>query len=166
MTAPTGSPPDPQARFALEIARSRQNLGLAALAGAATAAAAAAAWAAITAAAGVQSGLMAIGVGIAVGLVVRATGHGVDVPFRVLGATLALSGCVAGNLLAGCVFLAGAHQVGVVRVLEVLDWTLAVQLMQAMFSPIDVAFYGFAAWEGWRLAVRAPAAAASATPAA
>ena len=153
MTAPTQTTPDPQARFAVEMSRARQNLPMAAIAGFATMAACAVAWAAITATTGYQIGFMAIGVGLAVGLVVRMVGRGVDTSFRILAAILALAGCAIGNLLTACVFFAAANEVGVERVLEVLDYTLAYELMRSMFSAMDVLFYAIAVWEAWRLAV-------------
>ena len=71
--------------------------------------------------------------------------------FGLLGATLALGGCVFGNLLAGCVFLAAEQQVGILDVLAVLDLAFAHELLIAMFSPIDLLFYGLATYEGYRL---------------
>ena len=155
--SPTGAP-DPVAQHALEMARSGQNLPLAAAVGLATTAVSAAAWAGITATTGYQIGFMAIGVGLLVGLAVRATGRGVDASFRVLAASLAFLGCAVGNLLTGCVFFAQAHEVGLGRVFEVLDLALAWHLMRALFSPIDLLFYAIAIWEAWRLSVITPPA--------
>lgn len=159
MTTTPEMPADHGERYALEMARSRQSLPLAAVAGSAASALMAVAWAGITAATGYQLGLMAIAVGVAVGLAVRAAGRGFDPSFQLLAALLALVGCAVGNLLAGCVFYAQGQQVELLRVLEVLDVELALFIMEAMFSPMDLLFYGFAVWEAWRLAVLAPVAA-------
>lgn len=153
MSEPSQIAPDFEAQHALEVARSHQNLPTAALAGFATASILAAAWAGITAATEYQIGFMAIAVGFLVGHAVRVAGHGVDVSFRVLGSLLALLGCAAGNLLAGCIFFARAQEVGVERVFEVLDADLAWNLMRAMSSPMDLVFYAIAVWEAWRLSV-------------
>jgi hypothetical protein len=150
--------PDPQAQYALELARSAQNLPQALLAGAAAASASAVLWGVITALTGYQIGFMAVGVGVAVGFAVRAAGHGVDTSFRVLASILAVIGCAAGNLLAGCAFFAAANEVGVERVLQALDLDMAANLMQAMFSPMDVLFYGLAILEAWRRSVFIPPA--------
>jgi hypothetical protein len=130
---------------------------MAALAGAAASAVSAAVWAGITALTEYQIGFMAIGVGVLVGFAVRFAGRGIDAAFRALAAFLALVGCAAGNLLAACVFFAAAHEVGVERVLEVLDFDLAAHLMRAMFSPMDLLFYAIAVYEAWRLSVLVPA---------
>jgi hypothetical protein len=156
MMTPSQPQPEMGADLAREMARVEQNFVLAALAGLVTSAVTAVAWAAITAATGYQIGFMAIGVGVAVGLVVKRVGHGLDVSFRILASLLALAGCAGGNLLVACVFFAGANEVGVGRVLELLDWKLAQELMRATFSPMDVLFYALAVWEAWRLAADAP----------
>jgi hypothetical protein len=104
---------------------------------------------------------MAIGVGLAVGYAVRVAGKGFGVSFRILAATLALAGCLIGNLLVACVLYAEARQLGIARVLETLDVALAMQLLQVTFSPMDLLFYGIAVWEAWRLAVLSPAISAS-----
>lgn len=165
MTTTPELPVDPGERHALEMARSRQNLPAAALAGSLVAALLAIAWAGITAATGYQLGLMAIAIGVGIGLTVRAIGRGFDLSFRMLAALQALVGCAVGNLLAGCVFYAQGQQVEVWRVLEVLDLELAIFIMQAMFSPMDLLFYGFAVWEAWRLAVVIPEAVPTTTEA-
>lgn len=162
MTTTPGPTHDPHADFAREAARARQNLPMAVIAGLAASLVSAAVWAGITAATEYQIGFMAIAVGIAVGFAVRIAGNGVDASFRLLAGVLALAGCAIGNLLAACVFFASAHEVGVERVLEVLDAALVTHLMQAMFSPMDLLFYGIAVWEAWRLAIVAPAVSAPA----
>jgi len=58
----------------------------------------AALWALITVATNYQIGFMALGVGFLVGHSVRAFGKGVDTGFGVLGAVLALAGCLAGKI--------------------------------------------------------------------
>jgi hypothetical protein len=142
-----------EARYARESARLGQSLPLGVAAGALAAAGSAVAWAWITAITEYQIGFMALAVGLVVGLAVRAAGRGVDAAFRLTGAALAGLGCLGGNFLAGCIFIARAHQVGVLRVLEVVDPTLAQNLLTAMFSPMDLLFYGLAIYEGWHLSV-------------
>ncbi len=93
-------------QFALQALRSDQNLVVGALAGLAAALVGAAIWAVVTALTQYQIGFMAIGVGFLVGFAVRAAGRGVDPVFGVVGAALALLGCVLGNLLMVLYFLA------------------------------------------------------------
>ena len=134
--------------------RAEQSLGTAVIAGAVAAACGAAAWAAITVATGYQIGFMAIGIGFLVGLAVRRFGRGVDTLYGAAGSALALAGCVAGNLLAGCAMVASEAQVGLWDVVSRLTPSLAVELLTAMFTPMDVLFYGLAAYEGYRLSFR------------
>jgi hypothetical protein len=101
---------------------------------------------------------MAIGVGFLVAWAVRTFGKGRSQVFGVIGAVLALAGCVLGNLLSAAAFLAQAQSepLGgtISRVLS--DPQLAVQLMQAQFQAMDVLFYAIAAYEGFKLARRVP----------
>jgi hypothetical protein len=145
---------DATIRYALEQLRSEQNLPFALLAGAASAAVGAGAWAAITAATGYQIGFMAIGVGLLVGFAVRFAGKGLDPLYGAIGAVFALVGCAAGNLLTGCIFVAQNEQVALMQVLSALDVQVAQQIMLAMFSPMDLLFYGLAVYEGWRFSFR------------
>lgn len=151
MTTPV-PPVDPVADYTERLARSHENLPLGVLAGLVAAVAGAIGWAAITEASGYQIGFMAIGIGWVVGFSVRAAGRGSSPPFQFVGGFFALFGCALGNLLVACVYLAQANEVGVTRVFEVLDPMLAMGLMIAMFSPIDLLFYGLAVFEGVRLA--------------
>jgi len=147
METPNQSIPVPP----LQLQGTEPNLIAGAAAGGLTAVVSAVLWAGITAVTEYQIGFMAIGVGLAVGFVVRSAGGGTTVPFRLVATVLALLGCVLGNLLVGCVFYAQAEEVGILRVLEVLDIELARDLLQATFQPIDLLFYGLAVWEAWRL---------------
>lgn len=134
--------------------RAEQNLGAGLVAGLIAALAGAALWAVITVMTGYQIGWMAIGVGFLVGWAVRQFGQGVDVVFAVAGAILALLGCVAGNLLAGCGLIAQEAGVPFLEVLGRLDPNMAVQLLVELFSPMDLLFYGFAVYEGFQLSRR------------
>lgn len=135
----------------LRAARHPSSMLGAVIAGFAAAVVGAAVWAAITAFTGYQIGFMAIGVGFLVGIAVRWLGHGRTAAFGIVGAVFALLGCAAGNLLAGCIILAQAQEIGVLEVIEQLDIELAGQLMSAMFSPMDLLFYGLAIVEGYKL---------------
>ena len=111
-------------------------------------------WAVITVATEYQIGWMAIGVGFLVGFAVRLTGKGVDTSFGLTGATLALLGCLAGNLLATCVFIAQQNNVPLLDLIFSLNLGIAVELLIETFSPIDLLFYGIAVYEGYRFAFR------------
>ena len=147
--------PDP---LRLELARQRlaseQKLGAGIAAGAAAALAGAALWAAITVAAGYQIGFMAVGIGFLVGWAVRAAGKGVDKSFGIAGAVLALLGCLIGNLVAVVGLVAKQEGIPFFDLLSRLDAELAIELMKASFSPIDLLFYAIAVYEGYRLSFR------------
>ncbi|HEU5322888.1 MAG TPA: hypothetical protein VFX28_18935, partial [Methylomirabilota bacterium] len=123
------------------------HLPLGILAGLAAAAVGAGAWALVSVLTGYQIGFMALGVGILVGYAVRAAGHGKRPVFGVAGAVLALLGCMAGNLLTIAVL--GARQAGVETqtVLASLTPAMALELMQAGFSLMDLLFYAIAVYE-------------------
>jgi hypothetical protein len=106
-----------------------------------------------------QIGFMAVGVGFLVAWAVRRFGHGTHVVFGVLGAALALLGCVAGNLLSACSFLASSEGKGIMEVLALVAAHPAVaeRLVEATFNGMDVLFYAIAVYEGYKLS-RAPAA--------
>ena len=143
-----------QMSFLEQRLRSEQNLPLGALAGVAASLAGAGAWAAITAVSGYQIGFMAIGVGVLVGYAIRVVGNGIDPIFGVVGAVLALFGCVLGNLLAVTAIVADSEGMPFLDVLLALDADLARELMGAWFTPMDLLFYGIAAYAGYRYAFR------------
>lgn len=138
----------------MERLRSHQNLARGALFGAAGAAAGAALWALVTALTEYQIGWMAVGVGFLVGLGVRVGGRGLDRVFGIVGAAFALVGCLVGNVLAGVAFVAAGQNLPFLDVLSTLSPGAAADLLVAMFSPMDLLFYGLALYEGYRFSFR------------
>ncbi len=108
----------------------------------------------ITSKTGFQIGWMAVGVGFVVGYAIRVVGKGVDEYFGIIGAALALLGCVLGNVLAACAVMASQLYTPFFEVLGALDWRMAGELLVEWFSPIDLLFYGIALYEGYRLSFR------------
>jgi len=80
----------------------------------------------------------------------------VDKIHGVIAAGLALLGCLAGNLLTGAILISQQEQVSLGDVLLILALSPAavVEIMTAMFSPIDLLFYSLAAYEGYRFSFR------------
>jgi hypothetical protein len=78
----------------------------------------------------------------------------VDKTFGIAGAVLALLGCLVGNLMAMVGFVARQEGVPFFDLLSRLNPELAIDLMTASFSPIDLLFYGIAVYEGYRLSLR------------
>jgi len=139
-----------------ERIREEQNLVMGVLGGSAAAVVAAIAWGVITFVTNYQIGWMAIGVGFLVGWAMRVLGKGVDKVFGYIAAGLSLLGCVAGNLLMIAGFVAREASASIVEVLLILALQpdVALQVLADSFSPIDLLFYGFAVYYGYRYAFR------------
>lgn len=145
---------DAQLNYALEQIRGEQSLMMGTLAGMLAALAGAVAWALITALTKFQIGWMAIGVGFLVGIAIRKFGNGIDKSFGVVGALLALLGCVLGNLLAVCGIIAIDQEIGIFDVLSMLNLAAVQELMVATFNPMDLVFYAIAVYQAYRLSFR------------
>jgi hypothetical protein len=130
-----------------------QNLPMGVLAGLAAAAVGAGAWALVTVVTNYQIGWMAVGVGFLVGWAVRLAGKGTTTAFRIVGAVLSLGGCVAGNLLTGCVIAARHLDVPVTTFVGGLTPTIALDMLSVMFNPMDLLFYALAVYQGYRFSV-------------
>ena len=113
-------------------------------------------WAVITVIMKAQIGFMAIGVGLLVGFAVRAIGKGSSATYGVIGAVLALFGCVLGNLLTGCALLAHEQnaQLSSVTFSVLSSPSASFALLQAMFDGMDLLFYAIAAYEGFKFGRR------------
>lgn len=134
--------------------RDNQNLGLGIVGGLCAAMVGALVWAGITWKTGYQFGVMAIGIGFLVGFAVRLAGRGIDRSFAYAGAVLAFLGVVMGNLLAAAIAVADATGVSISHVLRLLDVSSSFQLLRITFRPMDLLFYGFAVYEGYKFSVR------------
>jgi len=168
--SPAPAPASDPAELQREVARLRgeQNFANGFGAGAVAALIGAVVWAAVTVFTGYQIGWMALGVGILVGLAVRRFGRGVEPRFGILGAGLALFGCLLGNLFAVIGLVAVQEQTSVLAIWGVLEWGAVPGVMAATFSPMDLVFYGIAVYEGYQFSFReiAPATPPGAAPAA
>ena len=128
------------------------------------------AWGAITAATHFQIGYMAVGVGFLAGYGMRMLGGGRDRADGVIAGIVAFLGCVLGNLLTIVIDFAphdAAHRsVAELALLLLLNPKLAWLMMNESFSIMDVVFYALAVYAGYRTALKPPAMAESAAPAA
>jgi hypothetical protein len=158
---PTSSPPPASTPVspALEPAP-RSHLPLAIIAGVAAALVGAVAWAAVTVTTNYQIGFMAIGVGLLVGFAVR-LGNGTGLVFGLIGAILALLGCVLGNFFTIVAVFAKTQNMNVLTALSAIDLSKVPQVMAEAFDPMDLLFYGIAAYEGYRFSQRKPVEARS-----
>ena len=158
LTAPKFSvAPAPRPATASPVAApGGESLAMACLAGLVAAGVGAALWAGITLLTNFQIGWMAVGVGALVGVAVRKFGKGTTSTFGVVGAVLALGGCLSGNFLTGAVVLARHWDVSLATLFTRVTPDLTVRLMTAMFSPIDLLFYALALWQGYKLSIVSP----------
>ena len=131
-----------------------ENLTGGFLAGTVAALVGAGAWALVTILTGYQIGFMAIGVGFLVGLAVQFAGKGISKIFGVMGAGLALVGCLLGNFFTVVHFIAEAQQLGYFETLSRIKPAGIPELMMITFSPMDLIFYAIAVYEGFKLSFR------------
>lgn len=141
----------------------QQNLVVAVLMGSAAAVISAGIWAVVTVITEYQIGWMAIGVGFLVGFAVR-VGKGIDKIYGIIGAILALFGCLLGNALSIIGFIAKEEAMNPFAVLTMIDFTQFPQFMIETGSPMDLLFYGLAVYQGYHFSFRkiSPEEAASA----
>ena len=138
----------------MESLRGEQNLQMAILGGLGAAIISAMIWAMVTVSTGYQIGLMSIAVGFIVGYAVRYSGKGIDQHFGIIGAVLALFGCLLGNLLSLIGFIAGAEGLGYMETLGLIDFGLLPEIFIETFEPMDLLFYGIAVYEGYKFSFR------------
>ena len=124
---------------------------LAALAGVVAAVVGAIAWAIVTVTTKYQIGFMAIGVGLLVGLAVRLANGGKA--FAILGAFLALFGCVLGNYFSIIAFASAQQHVGFFTMLNHADPTKVAAAMWDDFLSTSILFYAIAIYEGYRFSL-------------
>lgn len=149
-TAPIQSAPENSAPIL--AAPEKPNLMLAFFAGLAAALIGAVAWAAVTVTTEYQIGWMAIGVGFLVGFAVS-LGKGSEQIFGILGAILALLGCVLGNFFAIIGFATKQEHLGLLTTLTSIDYSKVPSIMTDAFSSMDLLFYGIAVYEGYRFSM-------------
>lgn len=145
-----------QAKLAVQIEaiRSEQNLLGGIVAGLVGAIVGGAMWAAITAATEFQIGWMAIGIGFLVGIAMRAVGKGIEPTFGYIGAGLSLFGCALGNYLTVVWFVAENQDIEFLDLVTSMRPADIANLMSVTFEPMDLLFYGIAAYFGYRYSFR------------
>ena len=153
--APESAELDPERlQSVLAAMQAEQNFPLGTSIGLAAALIGAVVWAVITIVTEYQIGWMAVGVGFLVGIAMRQFGKGVSMKFGIAGALLALLGCLLGNLFSVCGFIGAQEGISPLAVLFQIDFSVALELLKATFSPMDLLFYGIAVYEGYQLSFR------------
>ena len=138
----------------IETLRDEQDFQSAVIVGIITGLVGALLWAAITVSTEYQIGYMAVAIGFGVGYMIRKFGKGIDPIFGYLGATIALLSCLLGNIFGIVGFVANAEGLGYIETLLGLDYSLLPSVMAESFSVIDLLFYGFAVFEGYKYSFR------------
>ena len=131
-----------------------KKLLLGGLAGLAAAIIGAIIWAVVTVTAKYQIGWMAVGVGVLVGFVLR-IGNG-GKAFGILGAILALFGCILGNYFSLIALAAAELHVPFFTVLSNTDTAKVINAMWEDFISTSILFYAIAAYEGYKFSVIRP----------
>lgn len=111
-------------------------------------------WGVITVATNYQIGYMALAIGAGVGFSMRSLGKGIDPIFGILGGFIAVLSCVLGNFLSIIGFLANEQDLGFLETLLRFDFAYFLPVMTETFSPMDLFFYGFAGYEGYKFSFR------------
>ncbi len=139
-----------------ERLRAEQNPLPGLLAGGVAAVMGALLWAIVTVITNYQIGFMAVLVAFIVGWAIRTFGKGVDKVYGLMGAGLALLGVVLGNLLMIAILVAREESFTLLDVLALIVQNPALdkQLLAQGFSVIDLLFYGFAVYYGYRYSSR------------
>ena len=142
------------AERALEVFRQEQNLVVGSMAGLTAAVTGAAVWAGVTVVTEYQIGWMTVGLGFLVGIAMRTMGKGIDQVFGVVGATMALVGCVLGNVFTIAWYISAQTGSSLISVLTQLDIALMIDLITETFQVMDILFYGLALYFGYKYAFR------------
>lgn len=131
----------------------KQNLPLALLFGLVAALVGAFIWAFITVLTNYQIGYMAIGVGLMVGFAVGYGGKGVELHFGIIGAVLAIFGCLLGNYFSVIGSAANQANIGYFQTLGMVPLSEIPSVLAETFSGMDLLFYAFAAYAGFKYAL-------------
>lgn len=131
-------------------AKAQQNIVFGLVAGVIASLVGAGIWTAVTVATNYHISYVAIGVGFLVGFAIRFAGKGVEPLYGYIGAVLALFGVVMGNVLTGCYFIGQEWGVPFSDVVAELNLGLAIEILKAMFQPMDLLFYGIAIFVGYQ----------------
>jgi len=138
----------------VEGVQARENMPLVVMAGLAAMFAGAILWALVTVITHMELGLMAIVVGFIVGLGIQKVRKRPNKNFGVLGAVLALAGCLLGNALSFVAFAAQQSGLPFSDAIFNMDVSGLLAVMGRNFEAMDLLFYGIAIYEGYKFGSR------------
>jgi hypothetical protein len=112
-------------------------------------------WGTITYFTEYQIGWMAIGVGYLVGVAIKFFGRGKTMTFGILGAALALVGCVLGNFMFYSGMIAHEESTSFLNVFFFFLFSpvATIELFTLAFDFMDILFYALAAYAGFSTAM-------------
>jgi drug/metabolite transporter (DMT)-like permease len=111
-------------------------------------------WTVVTVITQMELGLMAIAVGFIVGIAIQKFRKEPDPTFGILGAILALTGCVLGNAMSFVVFIAQHTGTPLVQAFLNVSIPGLVAVMAENFEAMDLLFYAIAIYEGYKFSSR------------
>jgi hypothetical protein len=132
----------------------RENVALVVAIGVIAMLVGAALWALVTVLTQMELGLMAIVVGFVVGLGIQKVRKRPNRNFGILGAVLALIGCLLGNALSFVAFAAQQSGGSFADVLMTVSPAGLLSVMARNFEAMDLLFYGIAVYEGFKFGSR------------
>jgi len=111
-------------------------------------------WAIIAVTTDYQIGYIAIAIGAAVGFTMRYFGKGIDLIYGISGCIIAILSCFLGNFFSIIGYIANNETRGYIETIYLFDYSQLVPLMKNAFRFIDILFYSFAAYEGYKFSFR------------
>jgi len=132
----------------------RENVPLIVVVGLVAMLAGAALWALVTVLTQMELGLMAVVIGFMVGLGIQKVRKRPNKNFGILGAVLALVGCLLGNALSFVAFAAQESGGSFTAVLMTVSPASLLSAMAQNFAAMDLLFYGIAIYEGFKFGSR------------
>lgn len=111
-------------------------------------------WGVITVVTEYQIGFMAIAIGAMVGFCIKIIGKGIDQKFGIAGGIIAFLSCLLGNLFSIVGFIANSQQMTYPEVYGFFGIVELFSIMGDSFDPMDLVFYGIAAYEGYKFSFR------------
>lgn len=138
----------------LEELKMEQNLSRGVIAGAFAGLIGAIIWGVITVITNYQINYIAIAIGVGVGYTVSKFGKGLDPIFGICGAIISIGALVLGNFFSIVGFIAASEGLSIVDVFLLLDYSMIPLLFSETFSPMDIMFYGFALYMGYKNSFR------------
>ncbi|NDW19635.1 hypothetical protein D0T53_12030 [Dysgonomonas sp. 216] len=111
-------------------------------------------WTLITVITNYKIGYAAIGVGLLVGFLVYRMGKGKSFMFGIIGGLFALIACVVGDFFSVVAIMANELEMSYFSYLTGHGFADSIDIMKAWFEPLDLLFYGIAAYAGFKLSFK------------